>query len=176
MLYAVRRILNVGQKVPVATLGAKLAGGIEIKKAKISGIDSEAMICSERELGLSEDHAGIMVLENEAVPVTPVAEQLDYQDFQLTFELTPNRPDSMSAVGIARDIAALNGSKVKKPQFTLVETSEKASDGIKISIDDPDACPRYAARIVKNVTIGESPWWVKKEADTFRCSAHLKCC
>ena len=155
--------IEVGQKVPVATLGAKLSGGIEIKKAKIRGIESEAMICSERELGLSDEHAGIMVLEQNAIPGTPLAKQLDYIDYQLTFELTPNRPDSMCAVGIARDVAALLSQKVKKPEFDLKESKKKASDYIAVSIDSPQACPRYAARIIKNVKIAESPWWLKRK-------------
>lgn len=156
--------IEVGFKVPVATLGAKLDGGIVIKKAKIRGIESEAMICSERELGLSDEHAGILVLDSSATPGQELSELLGYKDdFMLTFELTPNRPDSMSAVGIARDMAALASIDVKKPQFELTESTEKASDYIKVTIDDKVACPRYAARIIKNVKIGESPYWLKKK-------------
>lgn len=155
--------IEVGQKVPVATLGAKLAGGIEIKRAKIRGIESEAMICSERELGLSEDHSGIMVLESSAIPGTPLAKQLDLDgEFQLTFELTPNRPDSMSAIGVARDIAGLTGNPVKRPSADFKEIDTPASDYISIAIDDPDACPRYAARVIRNLKIGPSPWWMQK--------------
>ncbi len=156
--------IEVGLKVPVATLGAKLDGGIVIKKAKIRGIDSEAMICSERELGLSDEHAGILVLDSSATPGQELAELLDYKDdFMMTFELTPNRPDSMSAVGIARDMAALASVKVNKPTFELTESEEKASDYIKVTIEDEVACPRYAARIIKNVKIAESPYWLKKK-------------
>ncbi len=156
--------IEVGLKVPVATLGAKLDGGIVIKKAKIRGIESEAMICSERELGLSDEHAGILVIDSSATPGQELSELLGYKDdFMLTFELTPNRPDSMSAVGIARDMAALASIKVNKPQFELTESNEKASDYIKVAIEDKTACPRYAARIIKNVTIGESPYWLKKK-------------
>ncbi len=152
-----------GQKVSVALLGAKLVGGMKIKKAKIRGVESCGMICSERELGMSEDHAGIIVLPEDAPVGQPLAEYLDYQDTQLTFELTPNRPDSMSAIGLARDAAALASVKVKKPEINLTESSEEASDYINVKIDDPDACPRYAARVIKNVKITESPWWVKKK-------------
>ena len=156
--------IEVGLKVPVATLGAKLDGGIVIKKAKIRGIKSEAMICSERELGLSDEHAGILVLDPSATPGQELSELLGYKDdFMMTFELTPNRPDSMSAVGIARDMAALASIKVNKPIFELTESNEKTSDYIKVTIDDTVACPRYAARIIKNVTIGESPYWLKKK-------------
>ncbi|NOY88247.1 MAG: phenylalanine--tRNA ligase subunit beta, partial [FCB group bacterium] len=153
----------VGQKVPVALEGAKLAGGIVIKKVKIRGVESRAMICSEKELGISDDHSGIMVLDNDASIGTPLVEYLDYDDYILTFELTPNRADSMSAIGIARDLAALASVKVKKPVFELKESSEKASDYIKVSIDDSVGCPRYAARIIKKVKMAPSPWWIKKK-------------
>ncbi|MFH2049704.1 MAG: phenylalanine--tRNA ligase subunit beta [bacterium] len=152
-----------GQKVAVALLGASLAGSIVIKKVKIRGVESCGMICSERELGISEDHSGIIVLPEDATIGQPLAEYLDYKDTQLTFELTPNRPDSMSAIGIARDAAALASVKVKKPEIKLSEASDEASKYISVRIDDPDACPRYAARIIKNVKIAPSPWWVKKK-------------
>lgn len=155
--------IEVGQKVPVATEGASLAGGIVIKKTKIRGIESRAMICSEKELDLSDNHSGILVLENNAEPGKPLADLLDYRDFQMTFELTPNRPDSMSAIGLARDVGTLAGKKVTRPEFELTEIKDKAADCIKVSIDDPEACPRYSARVIKNVKIGESPWWMKKK-------------
>ncbi|MBU8932743.1 MAG: phenylalanine--tRNA ligase subunit beta [candidate division Zixibacteria bacterium] len=152
----------VGQKVPVALLGAKLAGDFVIKKVKIRGILSCGMICSERELGISDDHAGIMVLDSDAPIGEPIADYLDFHDYQLTFELTPNRPDSMSAIGIARDAAGLAGVSVRQPEFELTESSEKTADYITVKISDPDACPRYAARVIKNVKIGPSPWWIQK--------------
>ena len=85
----------VGQKVPVALLGAKMAGGMEIKKVKIRGVESCGMICSETELGISDDHSGILVLDPEATIGQPLVEPLDYDDYILVFELTPNRGDSM---------------------------------------------------------------------------------
>jgi phenylalanyl-tRNA synthetase beta chain len=155
-----------GQKVAVATIGAVLAGGLKIKKAKIRGIESFGMICSERELGLSEDHAGTIVLPDDATVGTPLAEYYGYEDYMLTFELTPNRPDSTSAIGIARDLGALGGVAVKRPEFELKESSQAASDFIKIKIEDPDACPRYAARVIRNVKVGESPQWLKQKLVT----------
>ena len=155
--------VDVGQKVPVALEGAELAGGMVIKKVKIRGIESSAMICSERELGISDDHSGIMVLESSAVNGTPLARHLDYEDYILTFEITPNRGDSMSAIGIARDLAALASVTVKKPGFELKESTEKASDVVKVSIEDKEGCPRYAARVIRKVKIGPSPWWLKKK-------------
>lgn len=151
-----------GQKVPVALLGANLVGDLKIKKAKIRGIESCGMICSEKELGISDDHAGIIVLPEDATVGQPLSEYLDFKDTQLTFELTPNRPDSMSAIGLARDAAALASVKVNKPEIKLTESSEEASDYISVKINDSDACPRYAARIIKNVNVAPSPWWVKQ--------------
>jgi phenylalanyl-tRNA synthetase beta chain len=150
------------QKIAFARIGARLVGDFLIKKVKIRGIESFGMICSERELGMSDDHSGIIVLDDDAPVGTPLVEHLDYDDFMLTFELTPNRPDSMSAIGIARDLAALASIKLRRPQIDLTEVATPASDSIKVSIDDPEACPRYAARIIKNVKIARSPWWVRK--------------
>ncbi|MFQ5452768.1 MAG: phenylalanine--tRNA ligase subunit beta [Candidatus Zixiibacteriota bacterium] len=155
--------IAVGQKVPVALEGAQLFEDIVIKKVKIRGIESSSMICSEKELGISDDHSGIMVLADSAVAGTPLAEQLDYDDYILTFELTPNRPDSMSAIGIARDLAALASIKVQKPAFKIKESKEKASDCIKVIINDTIGCPRYAARVIRNVKVAPSPWWIKKK-------------
>jgi phenylalanyl-tRNA synthetase beta chain len=152
-----------GQKVPVALIGAKLTDNFEMKKVKIRGVESTAMICSERELGISEDHSGIMVLDQTAPVGIPLAEYLDYDDYILTFELTPNRADSLSAIGIARDLAALASTKLRKPQFDLKESSEKASQYVKVTIDDTHGCPRYAARVIRNVKMALSPWWIRKK-------------
>ncbi len=154
--------VQVGHKVPVATIGAKLAGDMVIKKAKIRGVESAGMICSERELGLSDDHSGIMVLDESSPIGMPLAQHLDIEDYRLTFELTPNRPDSMSAIGIARDLAAVAGGVVTRPRFELKETGGKASDCIDVKIDAPDGCPRYVARVIRGIKIGKSPWWLRK--------------
>ncbi len=153
----------VGQKVPVASLGANLAGDIVIKKAKIRGIESCGMICSERELGMSEDHSGILVLDASAEIGMPMAKHLDYHDYILDFELTPNRGDSMSAIGIARDLAALALTKVRYPEHELKPTGENVTDIFTATSDDLEACPRFTARIIRNVKIGPSPWWVQKK-------------
>ncbi len=153
----------VGQKVPVALVGAVMHGGMEIKTVTIRGVQSSGMICSEAELGISDDHSGIMVLDKDAPAGKPLAEYLDYDDYILGFEITPNRGDALSAIGIARDLAALGGVKLKRPAVSLKETSEKASDVVKVRIEDPVGCPRYAARVIRNVKIGQSPWWVRKK-------------
>jgi phenylalanyl-tRNA synthetase beta chain len=153
----------VGQKVPVALIGAKVAGGMEIKQAKIRGVESFGMICAEDELGISNDHAGIMVLDPNAPIGVPLKEFLDYDDYVLGFELTPNRGDAWSAFGIARDLAALGGVKLRRPEIKLKEIAEKASSVVKVVSEDLVGCPRYAARVIRNVKIGPSPWWIKKK-------------
>jgi len=151
-----------GQRVPVALLGARLAGDIEIKRVKIRGVESCGMICSERELGFSDDHSGIMVLDKAAPLGVPLADYLDYHDYILDIELTPNRGDAMSAIGIARDLAALAGVRVKYPTYDLKPSAVKASDVLSVTSEDLDACPRFTARIIRNLKIGPSPWWVQK--------------
>lgn len=153
----------VGQKVPMALIGAKLAGDLTIKKAKIRGVVSSGMICAQDELGISSDHAGIWVLDPAAVPGTPLVDALDFDDYIMDFEMTPNRGDAMSAIGIARDVAALALVKVVAPGFDLKPSPEKVSGCLKVSIADPDACPRFTGRIIRNVKIGPSPWWVQKK-------------
>jgi len=155
--------VEVGQKVPLALVGARLAGEIEVRKVKIRGIESSGMICSEKELGMSDDHSGIIVLEQDAVPGRQLVEQLDFDDYILDIELTPDRADSMSAIGIARDLAALASTKLRYPAFKLPEAREKANEHIKVTIDDPEACPRFTARIIRNIKIGPSPWWLQKK-------------
>ena len=152
-----------GQKIILAKIGAVLKDGMKIKKAKLRGVESNGMICSERELGLSEDHSGIIVLDDDAPVGMPALEYLNLQDPVIELDLTPNRADMLSAIGVARDCACLAGTKLKRPEFALEESAEKTADYIKVSIDDPDACPRYAARLIRNVKIGPSPWWIKRK-------------
>jgi phenylalanyl-tRNA synthetase beta chain len=152
----------VGQLVPVATLGAVMANGMEIKKVTIRGVESSGMICSQNELGVSTEASGIWVLPDGLELGTPLADALDYKDFMLTFEVTPNRGDSLSAIGIARDIVALAGVEFKRPEINLNEIDEPASNHIKVSIDSPEGCPRYAARVIRNIKVGQSPWWLQK--------------
>lgn len=152
-----------GQKIVLAEVGAELKGGLKIKKAKLRGVESNGMICSERELGISEDHSGIMILDEKAPVGKPFFKTMGLDDAIIKLDLTPNRPDLMSVTGVARDIACLAGRKMKRPEFKLGEKSDKADNYIKIKIDDPEACPRYGARMIMNLKIGESPWWIKRK-------------
>ncbi len=161
-----------GQKVVVATVGSTLhthAGeSFEIKKAKIRGQASEGMICAEDELGLGDNHDGIMVLETDAKPGTPAADFFKVEtDYCIEIGLTPNRIDAASHLGVARDLAAVinhlhptQKTKLQKPDISNFKTDDKSSD-IEIIIEDPDACPRYAGLCISDVTIQESPDWLK---------------
>jgi phenylalanyl-tRNA synthetase beta chain len=157
----------VGQKVPVATIGTTLPVETEngepftIRKAKLRGEKSNGMICAEDELGLGEDHSGIMVLDNGLKPGTPLSEAIDlYQDFIIDIELTPNRPDATCHVGVARDLAAALNLDLKKSFDTDFEEAEPL-DEIDITIESPEKCHRYVGKLVKDVTVEESPNWLQ---------------
>ena len=156
------------QKVPVALVGTTLPVTLEsgepltIRKAELRGETSEGMICSERELGLSDDHSGIMVLNNGAEIGTPVREVIDlYQDSVIDIEISPNRPDATCHLGVARDLAAALDLKLKKPFREEFEDTRPIDKEIEIIIESPQKCHRYAGKMVKEVTIGDSPLWLK---------------
>ncbi|MFO8029720.1 MAG: phenylalanine--tRNA ligase subunit beta [Cyclonatronaceae bacterium] len=157
-----------GQNVPVATVGSVLPKALpdgspfKIRKAKIRGQKSAGMICAEDELGLSDDHSGIMVLDeryNPGIPFTEVTGEKPDSVFEIG--LTPNRPDATCHLGVARDLAAVTGAELKKPLGDLPAVSEKL-DKDTIRITDTDKCHRYVGVVVRGVTIGESPQWLKQ--------------
>jgi phenylalanyl-tRNA synthetase beta chain len=157
--------IEPGQKVAYASLGTKLIDGhtgrpTVLKKAKIRGVESEGMICSEKELGLSDQHEGILVLPEDSKVGVPLSEVVGDTIFDL--DLTPNRPDWFSILGIAREVAALTGQTWRDPPLDYQATKAAAKDLIEVEIADPDLCPRYVAAIVEDVTIGDSPDWMKK--------------
>ena len=153
--------IREGQRVPLALVGAKLPNGMEIKKSKIRGEISEGMLCSEIELGLGQDASGIMILD----PQTPIginlAEALGLKDTILEISITPNRPDCLCVIGIAREIAALTHQKVKYPVSTLPFEGEEIHRKTSVTLQDPELCPRYVARMIEGVRIGPSPFWIK---------------
>ncbi len=146
-----------GQKVPVAMVGTVMPGGMAIKKAKLRGVPSFGMICSERELGLSEDHSGIMELPQDA----PVGEKfVDYFDMDrevLNISITPNRADCTSVLGLAREVAVAYDLPLTMPAVVVEEQGQDCSSEVKITIPDPELCPLYQGRIVENVTIAPAP-------------------
>ncbi len=153
---------QVGDKVPLATVGAKLPNGLEIKAAPLRGVDSHGMLCSSRELGLSEEHAGLLILDPSLKVGTPIAEALAMDDVIFEVNVTPNRPDALSHLGIARELATLLGKEVKLPETKLTESGAPASEAIAIRIDDATRCLRYAARVIEGVKVGPSPGWMQQ--------------
>jgi phenylalanyl-tRNA synthetase beta chain len=153
----------VGMRVPCALVGAKLPG-IEIKEAKLRGVDSNGMLCSARELGLSEDHGGLLALPADAPIGQDIRDYLDLNDVYLALKLTPNRGDCLSMVGIARDLAAVTGAKLNVPTITPVTSTSTDARAIKISA--PKACGQYLGRVIKNInTQAPTPDWMKRRLE-----------
>ena len=150
-----------GQKVPAALPGCVLANGMEIKKARLRGVESSGMICAEDELGLGEDHSGIMVLDDALQPGQPFASQVGLDDILLDFEVTPNRPDCLSFLGIAREVRALTGAELRMPACDVEESGPPTGDAVAIDIEDAEGCPRYVGRVIRNLRIGPSPAWLQ---------------
>jgi phenylalanyl-tRNA synthetase beta chain len=150
-----------GVTVPVALPGAILPSGIEVKPAVIRGVSSPGMICSERELGLSEDHSGIMILKEEIVPGTSLSRALNLEDTLLEISVTPNRGDCLSHIGIAREISALFRRPFRLPDTSAAPKGGQAEAMTSVTILAPELCPRYVARLVTGVRIGPSPAWLR---------------
>ena len=160
-----------GQAVPVATVGTVLMlpdretgepTPVKIKKGKIRGEVSRGMICAEDELGLGDDHDGILVLDTDAAPGTPLAEAVDLGgDVVYDIALTPNRPDAASHLGVARDVAALTGAELRPPAVPEAAAGGEAADRVTVEIDDAEGCPRYVAALVTGVAVGPSPDWMR---------------
>ena len=152
-----------GQKIIFAPIGTVIPNGdFKITKAKIRGVESFGMICSDAELDLSPDHSGIRVLDSSFVEGTPIADALNLNDVVFEVGITPNRPDALSHIGVARDAAALFEQKLKYPAVSITESGEKIQDYIDIKVEDSVNCPRYTAKVVSGVEIKESPEWLKK--------------
>src|SRR6266568_3999708 len=155
--------MKAGDKVALAQIGSVLPGDFKIKRSKIRGEESCGMLCSEKELGLAEESAGIIVLPPGIAPLgTPVFTALGRKDTLFEIGLTPNRSDCLSAIGIARDIAAKLGLKLKYPQTALIEGAETVESVIGVAVENTDLCPRYAARYISGCTIAPSPEWLVK--------------
>lgn len=154
---------EAGDKVPVALVGAVLPGDFEIKKAKLRGVVSEGMNCSARELGMGEDHDGLMILPADAPVGMPFAEWAGIADTILDLEVTPNRPDCLSVAGVAREVAAVLGGTASMPASKPEESGVAAADTCTVTIEDPDLCSRYTARIIRDVKIGPSPQWLQEK-------------
>jgi phenylalanyl-tRNA synthetase beta chain len=151
-----------GMKVPFAVVGAILPGDFKIKKAKLRGQPSEGMLCSESELGLSENHEGLMELPADAPVGEPLDKFLGLNDVTIDVDLTPNRSDCLSIKGIAREVGVLNSLVVEGPEITEIEAVH--SDVPDIAIRAPEGCPRYLGRILRNVDLSmPTPLWMQEK-------------
>lgn len=153
---------NAGDHIVTAMIGATLPGDFTIKKSKLRGVVSMGMNCSARELGLGNDHDGIMILPEDAPVGVPFAEYMKLSDTVLDLEITPNRPDCLSMVGMAREVGAMYREDVTLPIYELEEDESlpNVEDLATVEIEDPERCARYTARIIKDVKIGPSPDWL----------------
>ncbi|MBF5040796.1 phenylalanine--tRNA ligase subunit beta [Aggregicoccus sp. 17bor-14] len=153
---------KVGDKVPLATAGTKLPNGVEIKQAALRGVESFGMLCSAKELALSEESSGLLILPAQLKPGTPIAEALGLDDVVLEVNVTPNRPDALSHLGVAREVSVVTGAPLKLPQPSFKEGGKPTAEQVKVRIEDAERCPRYAARVVEGVKVGPSPQWMQE--------------
>ena len=166
-----------GQVVPVAMIGAHLPNGLHIKKGKLRGLPSNGMLCSAGELHLDltklteEEKDGIYILPPDTPVGVPAKDVLGLDDVVLEFELTANRGDCFSVIGLVREIAVLTGNKPKWPVIACKEDDEaKAADMVSVGIEARDLCDRFSARVIKNVKIGPSSFFFLARLSAFRAS------
>ncbi|MGN6658218.1 MAG: phenylalanine--tRNA ligase subunit beta, partial [Achromobacter mucicolens] len=149
-----------GLKVPLARVGAELPGGMKIGVAKMRGVQSSGMLCSARELGLSQDHAGLLELPADMVPGQSIREALDLDDTLFTLKLTPNRADCLSILGVAREVAALTGAPLSVPTAAAVPVT--LDERLPVKIEAPDLCGRFGGRVIRGVNArAATPEWMK---------------
>ena len=162
--------VQAGKKYPYAPVGAVLPGGLKLERKKIRGVESNGMLCSAKELGLGEDHAGILELDTPAAPGTRLLDAAPLADHQLVLEVTANRPDLLCHKGVARELAAVLGGTVKLPPIPgakslsdrpPVRQSDRGEvDGVELRLEDAEGCPRYIAAVIRGVRVGASPAWL----------------
>lgn len=161
--------VDAGQHVPVAVIGAKLPGDFKIKRAKLRGVESQGMICSAKELGLNdkllpkEQQEGILVLPSTLALGTPIEQVLELDDEVLELDLTPNRSDALSMLGVAYEAAALLGREVKLPQVVIADTTAQASEHVSVTIENKELCSHYSARYIQGVKVATSPLWLQNK-------------
>ncbi len=169
--------VQAGRKYPFAPVGADLPGGLKLERRKIRGVESNGMLCSAKELGLGQDHAGILELDTPAAPGTRFLDAVPIRDDQLVLDVPANRPDLLCHKGVAREVAAVLGGTVKLPAIPgahAVTPSEAVTpsaargrqsdkgvvDGVAVRLEDPEGCPRYIAVVIRGVRVGPSPAWL----------------
>ncbi len=152
--------LRVGDKVPWVQPGGELPGGFQIMRRTFRGVESEGMLCAADELGIGTDHEGIYVLEPNAPVGVPLEQYFD--ETVLELKITPNRPDTMNVLGIAREIAALFGLPLRLPSFELPAGGPSVDSLVQVAVADPDLCPRYSASVVLGAQVRPSPTWMQR--------------
>jgi len=153
--------VSAGMTVALARPGTVLPDGRTLTEAKIRGVASQGMLCSEAELELGADQSGIWALPEDLPLGVSLADALSLSDIVLDIDLTPNRPDCLSLVGVAREAAALQKNVLRLPDTHLVDSGQQIMDHARVTIEDPDLCPRYTARLIEGITIGPSPAWLQ---------------
>lgn len=157
-----------GQKIAYASIGAELFDAYSdepgktrrLRRSKIRGVESSGMVCSEKELGIGDDHDGILVLPENSAIGTPIGDILG--DAVLDIELTPNRPDCLGVVGVARDVAALTGESLRMPTLDYEASGPNVESLAQVTLADGDLCPRYVGGVIRNVKIAPSPSWLQE--------------
>ena len=150
-----------GMLAPLAKPGTVFPDGSRLEKSVIRGESSEGMLCSEAELGLGTDKSGIMNLDSSLSVGDRLPEALNLYDRVFEFDLTPNRPDCLSVIGIAREIAAIQKTPLNYPDYNVEDETDAIHEISSVTIEAPDHCPRYCARLVENVKVKESPFWLQ---------------
>ncbi len=150
-----------GQKVAVVKVGTTLPTGLTVKKAKLRGAPSNGMICSEFEMGLSDEHDGILVLDDTAPVGASVLEVLGLDDEVLDISITPNRGDCLSVLGLAREVAVVTGLPLKMPELKLTESGSDVSGEVSLEVADPDLCSLYHGRVIEGAATRKSPDWLR---------------
>lgn len=154
--------VRAGGRYALALPGTTLPNGVTLRVARIRGVESHGMLCAEDELGLSEDHTGLFELPADTAPGTPLRDILGGPDVVLDLEITPNRPDCLSLLGVAREVAALYRRPLRPPSLEVPETAEdRIADAVTVEVAARDLCPRYTARWIRGVTVGPSPRWMQ---------------
>src|SRR5205809_523129 len=153
--------LAAGQMIPVALPGARLPDGHEAQAVRIRGVESAGVLCSEAELALGEDASQVLVLPDDAAPGTPLAALPGIADTVLEAEVTPNRGDWLSILGVAREVAAVTGARRRRPRPRPRESGAAAGREVRVRVQAADLCPRYCARVVRGVGIVPAPLWVR---------------
>src|SRR5512137_1288882 len=154
----------VGIRVPCALVGAELPGGFAIGQAKMRGVLSQGMLCSARELGLSEDHEGLLVLPADAPVGSDLRRYLLLDERKFTIKLTPNRGDCLSVVGVAREVAAITGAPLRAPAFAAVPAT--IDDRLPVRVLAPDLCGRFSGRVIRGLNArAPTPLWMKQRLE-----------